>query len=89
MGFQMQICSILCFSLLIIAKFFSSKEVQQVSNASLKIMYIVFTNTDCFVVDSSYLHLTFITVCLVCGLFLNNSSNNITIITITLTNQSS
>ena len=42
----------------------SAKELQQNSNASSREEYIISTNIDCFVIDSSHLLLTFVAFCL-------------------------
>ena len=63
MGFQMQICSILHFSLSILVKWSSANELHLNSNASSREDYIP-QILAVFVRDSSRLHLTFMAFCL-------------------------
>ena len=60
MGFQMQICPILCFSWSISEK--CCVHLQMSSSKTQMLLYS--TNMDCFVRDSLHLHLTFATFCL-------------------------
>ena len=66
MGFQMQICSILCFSWSIFVKCYVNLRVSSSKTQMLLLEKNVFhkINIDCFVIDSSHLHLTFLAFCL-------------------------
>ena len=72
MGFQMQICSILCFSWSILVKCFAP--------AKLKCFFyrrIYSTNIDCFVIFSTFTF-DFWSCLSICLSFVNNSQNNVT-----------
>ena len=63
MGIQMQICSILRFSWSILAKCYALRTSSS-KTQMLLLERLYFSNTDCFVRDSSRLHLTFAAFCL-------------------------
>ena len=64
MGIQMQICSILRFSWSILAKCCAHLRTSSSKTQMLLLERLYFSNTDCFVRDSSCLHLTFVAFCL-------------------------
>ena len=64
MGIQMQICSILRFPWSILAKCCAHLRTSSSKTQMLLLERLYFSNTDCFVRDSSCLHLTFVAFCL-------------------------
>ena len=64
MGIQMQICSILRFSWSILAKCCAHLRTSSSKTQMLLLERLYFSNIDCFVGDSSRLHLTFVAFCL-------------------------
>ena len=64
MGIQMQICSILRFSWSILAKCCAHLRTNSSKTQILLLGRLYFSNIDCFVRDSSPLHLTFVAFCL-------------------------
>ena len=64
MGIQIQICSILRFSWSILAKCCAHLRTSSSKTQMLLLERLYFSNTDCFVRDSSCLHLTFVAFCL-------------------------
>ena len=64
MGFQMQICSILPFSCSTLARCCSHPRTSSSKTQMLLLERLYSSNIDCFVRDSSRLHLTFVAFCL-------------------------
>ena len=64
MGFQMQIWSILRFSWSILVKCCVHLRTTSSKTQMLLLQKNIFTNIDCFVIDSSRLHLNFAAFCL-------------------------
>ena len=76
----MQICSNFLFLLVDFRKVLClhASELHQNSNASSREECIPQINIDCFILDSSHLHLTFWANFFLCLSFINNSYNNVT-----------